>query len=75
MNCVDNVEIESQIPNEMDLWLAKLKGVSKINVEALIEQLEEKEEIIETLEAQSNDHSNEIDELNPRVAHLNSAQN
>src|SRR5664279_2038088 len=65
LDCVEKVE-----PNKLDLWLAKLKGESKINVDALIEQLdeanalvEEKEEIIMTLEGHSRDYANEIGEL------------
>ena len=63
LDCVDNVENESQVTNDLDAWLAKLKGVTKLNVDALIKQLDEKEEIIDTLESQSDEFANEIASL------------
>ena len=32
---------EPQSPNEVDLWLANLKGDDKVHVDALLEQLED----------------------------------
>ena len=54
LDCVDNIEKESQALSELDSWLAKLKGVNMVNVNTLIEQLDEKEEII-MMEGQSDD--------------------
>ena len=63
LDCVDKVENESQVTNDLDAWLAKLKGVTKVNVDALIAQLDEKEKIIDTLESQSDEFVNEIASL------------
>ena len=60
---MDKIENESQVTNDLDAWIAKLKGVTKVNVDALIKQLDEKEEIIDTLESQSDEFANEVSSL------------
>lgn len=47
LNYAENVENESQDPNEMDLRLAKLKCVNKMYVNVLIEQLDEANLLVE----------------------------
>ena len=37
LDCVDKIEKEAHVTNDLDEWLAKLKGVTKVNVDALIE--------------------------------------
>jgi hypothetical protein len=67
LDCVENVVKEPQSPNEVDVWLANLKGEDKVNVDALLEQLEEtnslvdqKEEIISGMANREVDYANEI---------------
>ena len=39
LDCVENIVKESQSPDEVDLWLANLKGVDKRHVDALLSNL------------------------------------
>jgi hypothetical protein len=64
---VENVVKEPQSPSEVDLWLATLKGEDKVNVDALLEQLEEtnslvdqKDDIISGMAIREMDYANEI---------------
>ena len=70
LDCVENIVKEPQSPDEVDLFLASLKGVDKRHVDALIEQLEEtnalvdvKDEIISGMAAREIEYADEIAEF------------
>ena len=70
VDCVENIVKEPKSPDEVDIWLANLRGVDNKHVDALIEQLEEtnaladvKDEIISGMAAREIEYADEIAEL------------